>query len=1236
MAIDDVTVDYQSCEYNPCSEYVTWCMNGGTCTDVTSSSGQQGEYICECAAGWHGSRCQLDVDECTSNPCQNGATCTHGIDSYSCICDIGYHGTDCEFVNECLSPEVQRCENGGTCVPVKNDATCVCQNGYLGDFCEINFDECDPSPCLYGKCTDGIDSFTCTCDTDWSGALCSDFKGSCDFDYGLDVCQYTSASYPYFQWTVESGPTPNLGTGPDTDHTSTETIIQSEETDGFWGDWGPEERCPDGQFVYGYRLQTEPINGDNSALNTIDLQCARPGSTSYTTISSSRGFWGVYSDYIYCNGENNEVVGFQMMIQSNQGSGDDTAANKLDLFCKSGQKLSAPTETSFGDWVPHLRCPHGQSVIGLQVRMEAKQGDGDDTALNGVRMICSSYTEGSYIYANAEYKGSGDRAVIYTPFLGSDAVGTCTTINFWYWMVGDTTGTLNLHITNDMSRPTSELEPIWSRSGDQGQEGWLQAEVNISSSTLYMAVFEVIPKDYILPPYRGDIAVDDVVIVPDNCVFNLQQCTSSPCQNGGTCVEKGQDGYDCLCVGDWEGKNCENDADLCVSNPCGAFGTCIDNFQSYVCACDEQHVGKHCQYWKGSCDFETGKDSTCLYDNSGNGDDNYPWTRQSGKTPSARTGPSFDHTTGTDGYYMYAEATDREIGDYSEIRSPYIPGSANTCTHLSFWYYMYGDDIGDLSVLLEFDNIIPSTPTWLKVGGDDDGDWKNVQINISASADFRIVFRVNFLSVKDTSLPGVDLDNLGDVALDDVVVNVDTACAYDSCFIAPCRNGATCVAENDGKFQCICADGYGGPTCEIPDVCQPNPCMNNGICSIDEVGAVQCLCSSVSWVGDRCDKPNFCIPDPCIVGNCTNTDGGYACECEPGYGGTLCDIDINECQSNPCLHGGQCTDDVNGYRCNCSPGFTGASCQYVDGTCDFDIPSFCNWTSDSASDFEWILGTGPSTDFPVSGPPSDHTIGSKDEGSYTITMLYLDEPKPDSVYRLRSPEINIQKHGYNFNLELFYHMKGTGMGAFSVYLEELSKNPKMLFQIEGSQRDGWEQLQINFVVSNNARLVLEHKTVFTLTFLGDLAVDDIKITPLDFVVPTTTAEVTTTSSSPVGTTTETRTTTTSSKVHSTVTTPSSVTFTTTSEESQQSTTITDEENSNSGLSNGSIAGIAVGAALAVLISITTFFLVIRMKRSVSSDSLSHDNDSKTNNQSSDATRQGVVNPLSSLSDEFNA
>ena len=52
-----------------------------------------------------------------------------------------------------------------------------------------------------------------------------------------------------------------------------------------------------------------------------------------------------------------------------------------------------------------------------------------------------------------------------------------------------------------------------------------------------------------------------------------------------------------------------------------------------------------------------------------------------------------------------------------------------------------------------------------------------------------------------------------------------------------------------------------------------------------------------------------------------------------------------------------------------------------------------------------------------------------------MTLLYVDEPRPNSVYRLRSPEINTQLHGNKFNLELFYHMKGADMGLFTIYVE---------------------------------------------------------------------------------------------------------------------------------------------------------------------------------------------------------
>ena len=38
-----------------------------------------------------------DIDDCESNPCQNGATCQDGIGLYSCSCPTGYDGDQCQM-----------------------------------------------------------------------------------------------------------------------------------------------------------------------------------------------------------------------------------------------------------------------------------------------------------------------------------------------------------------------------------------------------------------------------------------------------------------------------------------------------------------------------------------------------------------------------------------------------------------------------------------------------------------------------------------------------------------------------------------------------------------------------------------------------------------------------------------------------------------------------------------------------------------------------------------------------------------------------------------------------------------------------------------------------------------------------------------------------------------------------------------------------------------------------------
>ena len=37
----------------------------------------------------------VDIDECSSDPCTNGGTCTDDVNAYSCVCAPGYTGEGC-------------------------------------------------------------------------------------------------------------------------------------------------------------------------------------------------------------------------------------------------------------------------------------------------------------------------------------------------------------------------------------------------------------------------------------------------------------------------------------------------------------------------------------------------------------------------------------------------------------------------------------------------------------------------------------------------------------------------------------------------------------------------------------------------------------------------------------------------------------------------------------------------------------------------------------------------------------------------------------------------------------------------------------------------------------------------------------------------------------------------------------------------------------------------------------
>ena len=40
-----------------------------------------------CAAGYTGAVCEVEIDECLSSPCRNGATCVNNVGGYECMCN---------------------------------------------------------------------------------------------------------------------------------------------------------------------------------------------------------------------------------------------------------------------------------------------------------------------------------------------------------------------------------------------------------------------------------------------------------------------------------------------------------------------------------------------------------------------------------------------------------------------------------------------------------------------------------------------------------------------------------------------------------------------------------------------------------------------------------------------------------------------------------------------------------------------------------------------------------------------------------------------------------------------------------------------------------------------------------------------------------------------------------------------------------------------------------------------
>jgi hypothetical protein len=376
-------------------------------------------------------------------------------------------------------------------------------------------------------------------------------------------------------------------------------------------------------------------------------------------------------------------------------------------------------------------------------------------------------------------------------------------------------------------------------------------------------------------PHRYDCLCEPG-FVGVHCETDVNECESSPCQNGGTCSQgSSPDLCECTCAPGFVGINCETDVNECDSSPCINGGTCFQDVPGeFICVCLVGWTGHTCHV-----DFDECASSPCVFGacSSGGLINNWVCTCSAGWT-----GPICDV-------------------DINEcLSSPCTNGGS--CSDPSdspgFFVCTCPPGFTDVDCSGDFDECT-SSPC------------QNGATCQQQSQPYTFTC---------TCAPGFT----GQLCETDI----------NECESSPCRNGGTC---NQGSspflWVCVCPPGFSGQRCELDrNECKSSPCTNGGTCwQGRQPNLFMCFCPR-GFTGRRCESDvNECNSFPCLNGGtCSQTAGPavYVCACPPGFTGLRCEVDVNECASSPCQNGATCSQfygpDV--FVCDCVSGYTGTLC----------------------------------------------------------------------------------------------------------------------------------------------------------------------------------------------------------------------------------------------------------------------------------------------------------------------
>ena len=168
------------------------------------------------------------------------------------------------------------------------------------------------------------------------------------------------------------------------------------------------------------------------------------------------------------------------------------------------------------------------------------------------------------------------------------------------------------------------------------------------------------------------------------------------------------------------------------------------------------------------CDLEEG-----WYNMENDVYDQHDWRTYAGPTPSGQTGPSVDHTTGTNtGQYLYIEPSSFCLNKEAIINTPVIDLTGAGATRMTLWYHAYGADIGSFHVDL-FDGSEIISDIVPPIHGNHGDEWFELEIDLAPWSSQMVALRFRGIT---------SCEQFGDFAIDDIALTNITA-------IDPGQNG---------------------------------------------------------------------------------------------------------------------------------------------------------------------------------------------------------------------------------------------------------------------------------------------------------------------------------------------------------------------------------------------------------------------------------------------------------------